>query len=219
MSQPQNSRVQLEYTLVSRSVQRRAPSHYVQEGTATIYVDGIPAKAGGQLLLSFAQAPKPKAVGKFHFCIAQTFQAMTDGIDFSEIFSKELAPILGLFNNDKALMGYYREDIPIDPSNTLVIVDKFEITNPVFDHESLKQQCLEEFVRVFCYIEVIALHQSVKVDAETLKAMKFAKVSETQFFLRDNCIHFGGQMPDPPVKPPTGILGLLLGGPPMPEES
>ena len=201
LKRPKDSRVQIKYTLVSKSVQRKHPSHYVQEGDGTIFVH---SNATGD-------TKRPKSVGSFHFWVVQTFQAFAAHVDFKQMLSDELAPIANLFSKVPGMNDQFREDLSIEPCNSLVVVDRFTINDSDFDHETLKQQCLEEFVRAFCYIEIIVVGPGVKLEPDTLKKMKFAKVFETEFFIRDNCSHFGG-----PIVEQSGIssddyLRLIMG--------
>jgi hypothetical protein len=215
LEQPAESRVQLEYTLVSKSVQRRHPSHYALEGSGKIYVH--PRLPQTKLVLPDA-AREPKIVGDFHFWIVQMFQAFADHIEFPVMLSEELSPILGLFSKAQGMEGQFREDLPIEACNNLAVMDRFTINDPTYDHETLKRNCIEEFVRVFCHIEIVALHfEGVKLAQETLKKMRFARVSETDFLIRDNCVHFGGPLVDPPKSQSSnGIMGIILGNGPPP---
>ena len=205
LDQPVESRVQLEYTLVSKGVQRRHPSHYILEGNGKVYVH--PRLPQTKLVLPDT-AREPKVVGDFHFWLVQMFQAFANHVAFPVMLSGQLSPIFTIFNPD----GNFRDDLPIDPCNNLAVIDRFAINDSVYDHEAFKRDCLEEFVRVFCYTEVVALRfEGVKISPETLTKMRFARVSETEFLIRDNCVHFGGPLVDPPSpKPQNGIMGIIF---------
>lgn len=182
-SKPINSRVHLETTVGSPSVQRNHPSHYVQQCEGKIY--GHPENDN-----------PPKVVGNYRFWQAQIYQAHLQGITPNEVLMGDLEPLQNLYSKMQGQEWVFRGDLPLQPSNHVILLDEFKITDPIYDHESFKLQCLEEIVRVFCFIEIVAVaYKKVSIKLNTLKKAGFARVSETDFCVRDNFMHFNQPMP------------------------
>ena len=75
------------------------------------------------------------------------------------------------------------------------------------------RECIEELIKVFAFIEVTAIDtEKVELPEKMLVDMKFVKVSDTPFVIRDNCGYYSELWGVPALPPPPA--GQILPLPP-----
>jgi len=195
---PIRSHVAQRYTLTSVSVDRKHGSHYVQQGQCQVlYYPRLPDVTP---IILPEESKKPKEAATFRFWVIQILQAAAEEVNLAEVLTGDLEPLRSLFSQVEGEEGAFRSDLPLGGCNHLLVADKFEVADPMFNHETLKRQCLEEFVRVFGYIEVMAVnYKTIGLELATLKEMTFARITGTDYAVRDNAEFHGGVMPEPPM--------------------
>jgi len=135
-------------------------------------------------------------VGTFSLHIIQLNQLVTSPVIASPLrggpFGTELADLASLVDRETL---FFRSDLPIQPCNILVAIDRFEITHHSYNKYSPIKDCIEEIIRLFAYNEVIAIKKGAGIDPQILKQRGFAAVTESPYFVRDNELYRQGEFP------------------------
>ena len=184
MQRPTNSRVQLECRMTTPSIRRSHPANFVQRIEGKVLAYPVVLKA-------FPLLPKclwkPKTVGRFAFHLIHVGQSRLSDFWFHQILEHASSDVKVLFGSAPDYDSCFRSDLPLEPSDVVLVLDKFKIHRS-HHHDQLIMDCIEELVRLFVYHDVIIIRRGV-IDDKLLMDMGFALITETSFLLRDNELH------------------------------